>query len=296
MYAAKKNGKNQVVLFGDHLGYAARERITLESELRRALERNEISVHYQPEFDIGTNSIVRFEALARWTHPTLGSIPPLNFIPIAEESGLIIPLGAFVMERACRDALNWQKDGEPPIQVAVNVSSVQFARDEFFDEVLEIVRRAGIEPALLQIELTESTTLAGIERVVKMIERFRKEGISIALDGFGTGYSCLGYLPRLGFDFIKIDRAFVHDLMLHNETREFAKSIVTMAHNLHMRVIVEGIESAEQLDLIRLLGANEAQGYLKGRPTPDPAAQLRSNRDAMKHLDTAFIAGEPELP
>ena len=268
---------------GNHLGFAVRERITLESELRRAMERDEISIEYQPEYDLDTNSIVRFEALARWTHPTLGPIPPLNFIPIAEECGLIVPLGAYIMERACKEAANWQNAGEPPVQVAVNVSSIQFARDGFFDEVCEILRRTGIEPCLLQLELTESTTLDGIERVAKVIDRFRKIGITVALDGFGTGYSCLGYLPQLGFNSLKIDRSFVNDLMVHTETRAFAQSIVTMAHNLKMRVVVEGIESVDQLELIRSLGANEAQGYLKGRPTPAPMTQLRENRSASNH-------------
>jgi diguanylate cyclase (GGDEF)-like protein len=283
MYAAKKSGKNRVVQFGGNLGYAARERITLESELRRAMERGEIWVDYQPEFDLGTDLIVRFEALARWTHPTLGTIPPLIFIPIAEECGLIVRVGAYIMERACREAVKWQNAGEKPIQVAVNVSSIQFARDEFFDEVIDILRRSGIDPGLLQIELTESITLDGIERVAETIDRFRRIGISMALDGFGTGYSCLGYLPRLGFNSIKIDRSFLNDLMVHSETQAFAQSIVTMAHNLRMRVVVEGIESVEQLDLIRSLGANEAQGYLLGRPSLDPSAQLRG-KPGFAHL------------
>ena len=291
MYAAKKGGRNRVVQFGDDLGFAARERITLEGELRSAMERNEISIEYQPEFDLGTNSIVRFEALARWTHPALGGVPPLNFIPIAEECGLIVPLGAYIMERACNEAASWQKPGEPPIQVAVNVSSIQFARDGFFDEVVDILRRSGLEPSLLQIELTESTALDGIQRVAELIDRFREIGISVALDGFGTGYSCLGYLPRLAFDSIKIDRSFMSDLMVHTETQAFAQSIVTMAHNLQMRVVVEGIESADQLNLIRSLGANEAQGYLKGRPTPAPLIQLRENRNEIRHLEERPIAG-----
>jgi EAL domain-containing protein (putative c-di-GMP-specific phosphodiesterase class I) len=183
------------------------------------------------------------------------------------------------MERACKDAVTWQKAGERPIQVAVNVSSVQFARNEFFDEVNDILRRTGLEPNLLQIELTESITLDGIQRVAGIIDRFREMGISVALDGFGTGYSCLSYLPRLGFSSIKIDRSFVSDLMVHSETQAFAQSIVTMAHNLQMNVVVEGIESVDQLDLIRSLGANEGQGFLKGRPTPSPMTQLRENRD-----------------
>jgi EAL domain-containing protein (putative c-di-GMP-specific phosphodiesterase class I) len=189
--------------------------------------------------------------------------------------------------------MTWQKSGEPPIQVAVNVSNVQFARDTFFDEVADIVQRTGIDPGLLQIELTESATLGGVEQVAGLIDRFRAMGVSVALDGFGTGYSCLGSLPLLGFHSIKIDRAFVNDLMAHAETKAFAQSIVTMAHNLHMRVIVEGIESVEQLDLIRLLGANEAQGYLKGRPTPNPMAQLRENRNAMHPPDEPAFGSFP---
>lgn len=274
MYAAKKNGKNRMVQFGDHLGYAARERITIESELRHAIERGEISVHYQPEYDLATNSIVRFEALARWTHPSMGAIPPLTFIPIAEENGLIVTLGAYIMERACREAITWQKTAKAPIQVGVNVSSIQFAREAFFEEVMEILQRTGIEPGLLQIELTESATLDGVDRASEMIHQFRAAGISVALDGFGTGYSCLGYLPRLAFNSIKIERSFVNELMVRAETQAFVQSIVTMAHNLLMRVVVEGIEKSEQLDLIRSLGANEAQGYLLGMPTPDPIAQL----------------------
>jgi predicted signal transduction protein with EAL and GGDEF domain len=279
MYAAKKSGKNRVVQFGDNLGFAARARITLERELRLAMERDEIFIEYQPEFDLITNSIVRFEALARWTHPVLGDIPPLNFIPIAEECGLIVQLGAHVMERACREALKWQKADTTAVQVAVNVSSIQVASEGFFEEVGGILSRTGLEPHLLQIEITESSALGGIGRVSEIVDRFRSIGVTVSLDGFGTGYSCLASLPRLGVNSIKIDNSFVNDLMIHPETQAFAKSIVTMAHNLNMRVVVEGIESVDQLDLIRSLGANEVQGYLKGRPTGDPMTQLRNSRD-----------------
>lgn len=275
MYAAKRNGKNRVVQFGDNLGNAARERLTLEGELRRAIAEGEITVHYQPEFDLVTNVIVRFEALARWTHPKLGVIPPLNFIPVAEECGLIIPLGAYVMEQACRDAVAWQKHSSRPVQVAVNVSSVQFGRDSFIQEVEEVLHRTGLPPTLLQIELTESATLAGIERAAESMRRLKDMGISIAMDDFGTGYSSLSYLPRLSFDALKIDRSFVNELMVRSETHAFVQSILTLAHNLHMKVIVEGIETREQLELIRSLGANEAQGYLLGRPSADPLEHLR---------------------
>ncbi|MGA8109983.1 MAG: EAL domain-containing protein, partial [Acidobacteriaceae bacterium] len=274
MFAAKRNGKNRIVQFGDGLGSAARERLMLEGELRRALEKGEITVHYQPEFDLATNTIVRFEALARWSHPRLGPIPPLTFIPVAEESGLIMQLGAYVMERACRDAVEWQGRANRPIQVAVNVSSLQFARDSFLEEVEETLARTGLRPSLLQLELTESATLSGVERAADLIRRLTGRGIGVAMDDFGTGYSCLSYLPRLFLDALKLDRTFVSELAVRDETRSFVQSVLSMAHNLHMKVIVEGIETEEQLELMRSLGTNEAQGYLLGRPTANPMEQL----------------------
>jgi len=274
MFAAKRNGKNRIVHYGDGLGSAARERLTLEGELRRAIENGDIDVHYQPEFDLSTNTIARFEALARWTHPRLGRVPPGSFIPVAEESGLIIPLGAYVMERACADATTWQRKANRPIQVAVNVSSVQFARDTFLEEVEEVLRRTGLKPSLLQLELTESATLTGLERAADLMRRLTGRGIGIAMDDFGTGYSCLSYLPKLSFDALKLDRSFVNELAVREETRAFVQSILSMAHNLHMKVIVEGIETREQLDLMRSLGTDEAQGYLLGRPTPNPLELL----------------------
>ena len=274
MFAAKKAGKNQIVQFGDDLGNAGRERLTLEGDLRRAIEGGQITLHYQPEFDLATNRIVRFEALARWTHPELGAIPPLTFIPIAEESGLIIPLGAMVMERACADAVMWQRRAKWPIQVAVNVSSVQFARDTFVEEVEAILRRTGLKPSLLQLELTESATLSGVERAAEVVRCLKNKGISVVMDDFGTGYSCLSYLPKLAFEALKLDRSFVNELVVRPESRAFVESILMMAHNLHMKVIVEGIETQEQLELMRSLGTNEAQGYLLGRPSPNPLEQL----------------------
>ncbi|HET7346350.1 MAG TPA: EAL domain-containing protein [Acidobacteriaceae bacterium] len=275
MYAAKRRGKNLIVLFGAELGAAARERLILETELRRALADGEITVHYQPEFDLVSGHVIRFEALARWTHATLGPIPPLSFIPIAEESGLIIPLGAYIMERACREAVAWQEKAGRAIQVAVNVSSLQFAREAFVDEVRDILERTGLHPSLLQIELTESATVSGVERAATMMDRLKAMGVTIAMDDFGTGYSSLGYLPKLAFDALKIDRSFVSELTLRPESGAFIESILTMAHNLKMRVIVEGIETQDQLEIMRSLGADEAQGYLLGRPSAVPTAHLK---------------------
>ena len=276
MYAAKRNGKNQIVHFSHEIGVSVRERLTLENELRRAISHEEIRVHYQPEFDLATHTIVRFEALARWTHPNLGVIPPLTFIPVAEDCGLIVPLGAYVMERACRDALSWQHEADAPVQVAVNVSSVQFARDSFVEEVVEILERTGLPANLLQIELTESATLIGIERAAATMLRLKNLGVGVVMDDFGSGYSSLSYLPKFPFDALKIDRSFVSELPASDETRALVQSILTLGHNLGMKVIVEGIENHAQLQLMRQLGGDEAQGFLLGRPTPDPIAVLRS--------------------
>ena len=277
MYAAKRSGKNHAVFFTQDLGNSIRERMTLENQLRRALEDASIAVHYQPEFDLVSGRLVRFEALARWTHPTLGTIPPSKFIPVAEESGLIVPLGNYIMERACAEAVGWQSLAGHPIQVAVNVSSVQFARDSFVDEVTETLRRTGLKPNLLQIELTESAMLVGFERSAESMHSLRSIGVSFAIDDFGTGYSCLSYLPELGFDALKIDRSFVKDLIERPETKAIVRSLVTLAQDLGMRVIAEGIETPEQLKLIKDMGGNEAQGYLLGRPTPDPVVMLRAD-------------------
>ncbi|HEY1462366.1 MAG TPA: EAL domain-containing protein [Terriglobales bacterium] len=276
MYTAKHNGKNQMVYFTAELGSQVRERLSLENQLRGAISRGEIAVHYQPEFDVRSGRLIRFEALARWTHPTLGAIPPSKFIPIAEESGLIIPFGAYIMERACAEATTWQSQAKDPIQVAVNVSSLQFMRETFTQEVADILRNTGLKPSLLQIELTESVMLQGAEKAAEAMKQLRALGVSIAIDDFGTGYSCFSYLPKLPFNALKIDRSFVKELEHRPETKAMVQSLVTLSHNLGMQVIVEGIETPEQLAMIKAFGGNEAQGYLLGKPTPDPAALLSS--------------------
>ena len=284
MYAAKRGGKNRMMYFTEELGLHVRERLNLENQLRLALSRGEILVHYQPEFDTASLRPIRFEALARWEHPTLGRIPPDKFIPVAEESGLIIPLGAYIMERACAEAVTWQQECGYPVQVAVNVSSIQFARDTFVEEVAEILKHTGLHPNLLQIELTESVMLSGATRTAEAMNRLRALGVSLAIDDFGTGYSCLSYLPKLPFDALKIDRSFVNDLETRPEIRAMVHSLVTLAHNLGMRVIVEGVETQKQFEVIAELGSNEIQGYLLGRPTSDPMQQLQSQRRDLAKL------------
>jgi diguanylate cyclase len=274
MYSAKRNGKNQACYFTTEVGSNVRERLNLETELRGAIARGEISVHYQPEFDVASKRLVRFEALARWTHPTLGVVSPDQFIPVAEESGLIVSLGSYILESACMEAVKWQDTAPYPIQVAVNVSSVQFSRERFVEDVTSILELTGLKPELLQLELTESVMLTGVHRSAETMKRLRALGVSLAIDDFGTGYSCLSYLPALPFDALKIDRSFVKDLGHRHESTAMIHSLVALAHNIGMRVIVEGVEKEEQLELIQKYGGNEIQGYLMGRPTADPASQI----------------------
>jgi diguanylate cyclase (GGDEF)-like protein/PAS domain S-box-containing protein len=270
MYAAKREGKNRVLYFNPEIGSLVHERSSLENLLRGAIARREISVHYQPEFELATRRLVRFEALARWTHPTLGRIPPDKFIPIAEESGLIVSLGAYIMHLACFEAVRWQCVMPYPIQVAVNVSSIQLRNRGFIEEVARILEHTGLKPDLLQIELTESVMLGDDPHAAETMNLLREMGIGLAVDDFGTGYSSLSYLPSLPFDALKIDRSFVMNLETQPENEPMIRLLIALAHNVGMRAVVEGVETQEQLELIRALGANEVQGYLLGRPTPNP--------------------------
>lgn len=289
MYAAKRNGRNQVVQYTADLGSSIHERSSLENELRGAVARGEICVHYQPEFDVSSGRLVRFEALARWIHPTLGMVPPDKFIPIAEESGQIVALGAYIMERACQEAVKWQALANSPTQVAVNVSSLQFARPLFAEEVAEILRRTGLPPGLLQIELTESVMLRGPERAAETMRKLRALGVSLAIDDFGTGYSCLSYLTRLPFNALKIDRSFVNELATRPEILAMVRSLITLSHELKMQVIVEGIETSQQFQLVKELGGNEVQGYLLGRPTMNPESHLCEPRSQAEVCDFELL-------
>jgi diguanylate cyclase (GGDEF)-like protein/PAS domain S-box-containing protein len=270
MYIAKREGKNRVMHYTPEIGSAILERLTIENQLRGALQREEIFLHFQPEFELSSNRLVRFEALARWTHPTLGRIPPDKFIPIAEDSGLIVAIGSFVLELACVEAVRWQRFMPYPVQIAVNVSTIQFRRKGFVEEVVSVLERTGLRPELLQLELTESVMMSGAHLASDIVGRFRGLGISLAIDDFGTGYSNLSYLPSMRFDALKIDRSFVMNLEEDPKNDSMIRTLVALAHNIGMRVIVEGVEKQEQLDLVRSLGVNEVQGYLLGRPTANP--------------------------
>jgi diguanylate cyclase (GGDEF)-like protein len=267
MYEAKGQGKNRQQFFNPTMNAAMRERLELENHLRWALDRGELSLHYQPEISLVSNKVVRYEALLRWTSPALGIIPPVKFIPIAEETGLIVPIGAWVLEEACRYAKSLFDSGSG-VGVGVNVSSVQFGRPDFVDTVIGTLERTALPPCLLELELTETVVMHGLEDVVKRIAQLRDMGVSISIDDFGTGYSSLSYLQKLRIDSLKIDRSFVCDVPFDANALSLMQALVSLAHVLGMKVVVEGVETGLQLDTLRNIGCDMAQGYFLGRPAP----------------------------
>lgn len=272
MYEAKREGKNRVRFFTPELNVIVRERLELEFSLRRALERKEFVLHYQPEVSLKTNRTVRNEALLRWNHPKLGLIPPMKFIPIAEEMGLIVPIGNWVLETAClRTKL--LADSGSRVGVAVNVSNVQFARPDYIETVTTALRRTGLDPSLLELELTESVVMQGVDDVTGKIQELRKMGVSVSIDDFGTGYSSLSYLQKLRIDNLKIDRSFIRDVPGDRNALELTQALVSLAHSLGMKVVIEGIENRQQLEAVRSMGCDIGQGYLLGMPAA-PAESL----------------------
>jgi diguanylate cyclase (GGDEF)-like protein/PAS domain S-box-containing protein len=267
MYEAKREGKNRLRFFTPEMNAKICERLELENNLRRALERDELIVYYQPEISLRTNELVRNEALVRWNHPTLGLISPGKFIPIAEETGMIVPIGNWVLEEACRQTRKLCDSGLRS-GVGVNVSSVQFSRPDFVDTVIEILRRTGLSPLLLELELTETVVMHGLDDVAAKIRELRTLGISVSIDDFGTGYSSLSYLQKLRIDNLKIDRSFIRDVPNDPDALALTKALISLAHSLGMKVVVEGIETRQQLDAIRAIGGDMAQGFLLGRPAP----------------------------
>ncbi len=267
MYEAKRQGKNLHQFFNPAMNAKARERLELENNLRRALERGELSLHYQPQISFDSGEVVRYEALLRWNSQALGSIPPAKFIPIAEETGLIVPIGAWVLEEACRHAKRLFESGSNT-GVGVNVSNVQFGRADFVATVVDALAHTALPPCLLELELTESVVMQGVEDTARKIAYLRGMGVSISIDDFGTGYSSLSYLQTLRIDSLKIDRSFIRDIPFDANALSLTQALVSLAHGLGMKVVVEGLENRDQFDAMRKTGCDLGQGYLLGRPAP----------------------------
>jgi len=281
LYRSKSAGRNCFTLYDEAMSAELDARKTLESDLRDAIARCQFEVHYQPFFDGQTGHRRGLEALVRWRHPAKGLIPPDQFIPLAEETGLIVPLGEWVLRQACDDATTWPADAK----VAVNLSPVQFKQAELFDVIQSALRNSGLPPERLEIEITESVLLERAAENHAFMEKLKSIGVSLALDDFGTGYSSLSCLTTFPFDKIKIDKSFIGNLTKHYQSAAIISSIVTLARGLDMSVTAEGVETREQFESLRTLGVNFAQGYLLGRPVPihelkDQCQSYRSRLDA----------------
>jgi diguanylate cyclase (GGDEF)-like protein/PAS domain S-box-containing protein len=289
MYQAKRAGKDQILFFTPAMRATFLERFELEADLRQALERGDLALHYQPIFEAAQCRQTAFEALARWFHPTRGYIPPGKFIPVAEETGLISKLGAWALKQACFDCRNWQRQGLDSIRVAANVSALEFAGASFVEGVLALLDETGLRGDLLELELTETTLMRDLDASVLKMSALRKRGVRISIDDFGTGYSSLGYLARLPIDTLKIDRSFVAELSVNSTALSLIEGMITLAHNIGKRVIVEGVETDWQLTTLRDLGCDEVQGFLLGRPAalPNFSATPSRQEDQMEELEPA---------
>jgi predicted signal transduction protein with EAL and GGDEF domain len=263
LYRAKNEGRNRACIFDTAMDSDLLQRKLVENDLRLAIERNELKVAYQPIVNNSGETVVGVEALCRWTHPVRGEIPPSEFIPIAENSGLIIDLGEWVLRRACIDGNAW-----PSVAVSVNVSPLQFRRSDFVDVVERILAETGFDPTRLELEVTESTLLGNVDTAELAMFRLKALGVRLALDDFGTGYSSLLYLRRFPFDKLKIDRSFVHSIERAADAAAIVHAVVSLGRGLGMRVTAEGVETAEQHLFLRAAGIHSMQGYRFGRPGP----------------------------
>src|SRR4051812_18068494 len=262
LYRAKEAGRGTYAFFEESLNQRAQERRQLETDLRLAVERSEFELYYQPLFDLEHNRICSFEALIRWNHPTRGLISPMDFVPIAEDTGLIVPIGAWVVREACRQAATWPKH----VRIAVNVSPVQFHRGALNETILLALADSGLEPNRLQVEITESIFLGGGEATLRLLHSLRSLGVRVALDDFGTGYSSLSYLQSFPFDKLKIDRSFIQNLLTRDGASAIVRAITELAHALNIETTAEGVEETAQLMELRAHGCSSVQGFLFAEP------------------------------
>jgi EAL domain-containing protein (putative c-di-GMP-specific phosphodiesterase class I) len=275
MYQAKESGRQNFRFFKGGMNVKAVERQSMEEDLRRALERNELALHYQPIVNLESGTITGAEALLRWTHPTRGSVAPSVFIPVAEDCGLILPIGEWVLRAACTQAKAWRDAGLRSIEISVNVSALQIRSEDFLSGLTAILEETGLNPKLLVLELTESVLMERARLGALSPKMLREKGVQVAVDDFGTGYSSLSYLRRLKVDSLKIDQSFVREITTTPDDTTIVRAIISMGRSLRLRVIAEGVESAEAAAFLRTQNCTEAQGFYFGRPVPaDEFAKL----------------------
>jgi len=282
MYQAKESGRNGYAFFGQSMAVRSLSRLELESDLRQAMESGQFLLHYQPKCDLNSGDLVGVEALLRWPHPQRGWIGPDTFIPVAEETGIIIQLGDWVIAQACQQLKRWNQEGFGHLTIAVNVSVQQFSRDNFLESVQRSLAEAGVDPRRLELEITESLLMKDVAETTACLKRFREAGIALSIDDFGTGYSSLGYLRRFPIDALKIDRSFVKDLHKNDDAAAICAAIIALARELKLKVIAEGVETLEQVEFLRRHRCDQVQGYLISKPVgiEDLQKRLRPQSEA----------------
>jgi diguanylate cyclase (GGDEF)-like protein/PAS domain S-box-containing protein len=275
MYQAKENGRQSYQFFTPTMNVRAVERQSLEQHLRTALERNEFTLHYQPKINISSGEITGAEALIRWAHPNRGNVTPAQFIPVAEDCGLILPIGQWVLQEACKQLRAWIDSGLPPITVAVNISAMEFRNEGFLASVFASLNEAGLNPSSLELELTESVLMKRADSTESILRTLAAEGVQLAVDDFGTGYSSLSYLIKFPIDSIKIDQSFVRQVSATPRHNTVVSAVIEMGRSLNLRVVAEGVETQAELSFLRKHKCDEAQGYYFSRPVPaEPFAEL----------------------
>jgi diguanylate cyclase (GGDEF)-like protein len=271
MYHIKKSVRNDFAFFAPQMSAVPPGRLALENDLRKALEGAQFELHYQPKVAVQSARITGMEALVRWRHPERGMIAPAEFIPLAEDTGLILPLGQWVMREACRQNRAWQDQGLPSMPVAINLSAVQLRRTDLVGAVAAVLHESALEPRFLELEITESVVMQNAAEAIGMLAELSRMGVHVAIDDFGTGYSSLSYLKRFPLRGLKIDRSFVRDISSDPDDAAIVQAIIALAHGLRLKVIAEGVETPEQLQFLRSLGSDEYQGYYRSKPLPADA-------------------------
>ncbi|MBU0966968.1 MAG: EAL domain-containing protein [Proteobacteria bacterium] len=273
MYHAKESGRNSFQYFSEQMNQRTMEKLSIETDLKKALERNELLLYYQPQIDLQTGKLAGVEALVRWLHPRLGMVPPSMFIPIAEETGLIVDIGQWVLVEACRQAVQWQKAGFVPVRMGVNISSLQFKQQSLATLVGQVLQKTGLAAGCLELELTESAIMQNVSLVNDTLIDLKKIGVNLSVDDFGTGYSSMSYLKRFPLDTLKIDRSFVMDITTDANDAAIIKAIIALAKSLGLKTIAEGVETGEQLAFLQEQGCDEIQGFFISRPLPSREAE-----------------------
>ena len=266
MYHAKAMGKNNFQFYAEEMNIKALQRLEMENQLHQALTHNEFELNYQPQWDTARNSMCGIEALLRWRRPGIGLVGPDVFIPIIEETGLIVPVGEWVLRAACEQIIDWQEAGLDVPTVAVNISARQFRDEQMLDRICNIVNETGVDPELIELELTESILMDDVERTLAVLNETRRMGFHISIDDFGTGYSSLSYLKQFPVDNLKVDASFIRNLPMNQEDGQITRTIVAMANNLGLGVIAEGVETQAQQDFLQDVGCYRVQGFRYSRP------------------------------